>query len=164
VPTADEKAWACAWAKSWGDAWGDTSACVVPEPEPEEQPSGGGRRWRIVNLLRRADDDEEAVEAIAEVAERQAQALARSPTFDAAESLEQLASELEARGVEFDRRYVEMLARARTYLLAEMLERAALAEQVAGLVGEWARLEQIELLRRQRNQNALRVLMLMSLH
>jgi len=125
-----------------------------------ESTSGGVWRW----LNGRTDEEDEALEAVQVVAERQAEALSRpsqsGTRFDPAESVNQLAAELEARGVAWDKRYLDLLALARAWMLAK---RAELEQELVGLAAEWARLEQLEALRRQRNDNAMRVLLLMTM-
>jgi hypothetical protein len=142
-------------------AWTNGPA-VEPEPE-QEAPATSGGIWRRWDKAPSDSAPQEAVEALQRVAEEQVRAAALREAFDAQKSILALQRALDAAEVEWDRRYLAMLARIRAELMARQALAGQLAREIVELAAEWERLEQIEVQRR-RNEDALRVLVMLSLH
>jgi hypothetical protein len=113
---------ASSWGLSWGDAWngywGDTGGAPPPpaeEPAPPPLHYPGSGWKRLEEARRRRPKPKELQRIIAEVAESQVQRLETDPQ----KQFDELARELEARNIQWEKRYLELLAEKRELLINE---------------------------------------------
>ena len=122
-------AWGSSWggdSGAWGLSWGSSEAASPPAAVEAPRSGGAGRvllRRPISRVHRELLEKErlsrEALEAIAEVARRQAERL----ELDEQKRFEELERELSLRSVEWEARYLDLLNEQREALINEEIGR-----------------------------------------
>ena len=112
-------AWGQSWGGdtgAWGVSWGQGEAPPPAAPSPGPAPSGGFHPWITRRKRRKPDEIQQVIET---VAFRQVQTL--EP--DEQKRFEELERELEARGIEWEAKYLELLNEERESLINEEIGR-----------------------------------------